>query len=81
MSVANWGLLTFIFAVAADTAGLLLDGTLWLLGWPTVTSRVVAEPWLGVPILLLQLAAFVGLYLHFYRRGRGKRGGGVAEKT
>jgi hypothetical protein len=67
---ANVGLAVFVVMVVLDAGGLLLDLGLWLLGLPTITSKVMATPGLCVPILALQLAGTAGLALHFLARAK-----------
>ncbi len=66
MSIAYIGLAMFIITVIVNVAGLSLDAFLALNDLPTVTDYVRGNHAIGVPILLLQLFAFVGLFAHFY---------------
>lgn len=68
MSLANVGLAVFVAAVLLNVGGLALDGLLWLLDLTTITERVVEDPWLGLPVVALQLAGMCGLVAHFYAR-------------
>jgi hypothetical protein len=77
MSKSTIGLITFIVICIINIVGLLVDSTLVLIGWPTVTSHVVSNWWLGIPIVVIQLVAAVSLLVHFYMRTPDKRCCGV----
>ncbi len=66
MSFQNQGFCLFITVLVLNVLGLLLDWYLYSHGHATITQHVWKHPWLGAPIVGLQLAGLFGLVLHFY---------------
>lgn len=62
-------LIIFLAINFLNVAGIHLDLILWTRGLPTITHMVRTTPILGLPILGIQVIAFLALALHFY----GKR--------
>lgn len=60
------GLMVFILVVLADAAALLLDYWLERNYWLTISDLVRINPMLGVALVAVQLAAPLGLALHFW---------------
>lgn len=60
------GILMFGFVVAIDAAVLLIDACLLLADMTTISQYVWRFPRLGIPLILFQLLAPLGLYIHFY---------------
>ena len=68
MTAQGYGLLVFLAVFLLDGAGLGLDLVLYTQGWHTITEHVWDRPWLGAPIVALQVAGAVALGVHFWGR-------------
>lgn len=66
LTFSDYGLLLFILVVVGNLLGLLFDDWLIRHHLLTITARVQAAPYLGIPILAWQALGVVGLFVHFY---------------
>jgi hypothetical protein len=60
----NAGLVIFIVTVVGNALTLLFDWGLLRSGRRTITSRVLERPALGIPLLVWQCLALLGLAYH-----------------
>lgn len=66
MWFANVTLIVFVACVALSVVALLVDLCLYAIDWPTITECVWQRPWLGVPLVGVQLVSAVSLALHLW---------------